>query len=60
MTGDAVIERLGGKEWVRVTKARPSGLSWSTIPVVSGWRPMMYERRFEGIRLNGQLPDGRT
>ena len=60
MTGNAVIDRLGGREWVRVTKARSSGLSWSAIPVASGGRPMMYERRFEGIRLNGQFPDGRT
>jgi hypothetical protein len=60
MTGNAVIDRLGGEGVDESYKARSSGLSRSAISVASGWRPMMYERRFEGFRFNGQLPDGRT
>jgi hypothetical protein len=50
--------RLGGmrasesKKLKSVTKSRSSALSCSALPVGSGWKPMMCDRRLSGIRLN--------
>lgn len=49
--GCELIEAPGSKKLVSVTKSRSRALSCSAIPVASGWKPMMCERRLRGIRL---------
>src|SRR6478672_11106419 len=43
---------LGSRKLERTTKSRSSALSCSAVPVGSGWKPMMCDRRLSGIRLN--------
>ena len=50
--GWEVIEASGRRKLVRVTKSRSRALSCSVVPVGSGWKPMICERRLSGMRLN--------